>query len=216
MNKVVVFDLDDTLYKEIDFLKSAYHAIATYVAGDVDSKLVFDKMMTWYIQNENVFQQVISNFSQKEDVTHLLGIYRNHFPEISLSSDIEMVLENLYQVATLGIITDGRSVSQRNKIEALGLGRYFCNDNILISEETGYSKPSEQPFRFFMDKYPGSDYFYVGDNTEKDFIAPNRLGWSTICLKDNGKNIHKQHFDQQTDKSPQQIVKSLSEIGNYL
>ena len=83
MNKVVVFDLDDTLYKEIDFLKSAYHAIATYVAGDVDSKLVFDKMMTWYIQNENVFQQVISNFSQKEDVTHLLGIYRNHFPDIS-------------------------------------------------------------------------------------------------------------------------------------
>ena len=216
MNKVVVFDLDDTLYKEIDFLKSAYHAIATYVAGDVDSKVVFDKMMTWYIQNENVFQQVISNFSQKEDVIHLLGIYRNHFPDISLSSDIEMVLENLYQVATLGIITDGRSVSQRNKIEALGLNRYFCNYNILISEETGYSKPSEQPFRFFMDKYPGSDYFYVGDNTEKDFIAPNRLGWSTICLKDNGKNIHKQHFDQQTDKSPQQIVKSLSEIGNYL
>ena len=31
-NNVVVFDLDDTLYKEIDFLKSAFHDISEIIA----------------------------------------------------------------------------------------------------------------------------------------------------------------------------------------
>jgi putative hydrolase of the HAD superfamily len=35
----------------------------------------------------------------------------------------------------------------------------------------------------------------VADNVSKDFIAPNIMGWQTICLIDNGKNIHKQQFE---------------------
>ena len=31
MDKVVVFDLDDTLYKEIDYLRSAYWEIALWI-----------------------------------------------------------------------------------------------------------------------------------------------------------------------------------------
>ena len=36
--KMVVFDLDDTLYKEEDFLRSAYMEIAHSVEGDCDSE----------------------------------------------------------------------------------------------------------------------------------------------------------------------------------
>ena len=42
--KVVCFDLDDTLYKEIDYLKSAYREIASYAAdycrGCPDSPII--------------------------------------------------------------------------------------------------------------------------------------------------------------------------------
>lgn len=42
--KVVCFDLDDTLYKEIDYLKSAYREIASYAAdycrGCSDSPII--------------------------------------------------------------------------------------------------------------------------------------------------------------------------------
>lgn len=46
------------------------------------------------------------------------------------------------------------------------------------------------------EKYPNSElaFYYVGDNTEKDFLAPNDLGWTTVCLLDDGRNIHKQDF----------------------
>ena len=34
--RVVCFDLDDTLYKEIDFLESAYKDIAEYAVGECE------------------------------------------------------------------------------------------------------------------------------------------------------------------------------------
>ena len=36
------------------------------------------------------------------------------------------------------------------------------------------------------------DYGLRLDNPDKDFIAPNNLGWTSICLIDKGLNIHKQ------------------------
>ena len=38
-------------------------------------------------------------------------------------------------------------------------------------------------------------FTYVGDNLKKDFIAPYHLGWMTICLKDDGRNIHRKEVD---------------------
>lgn len=37
---IVVFDLDDTLYKEIDYLFSAYHAIAESIRLDVAGEML--------------------------------------------------------------------------------------------------------------------------------------------------------------------------------
>ena len=215
MHQVLVFDLDDTLYKEIDFLKSAYWQIANLVGDEGDPKNVFGEMMKAYYRNDSVFQYFISKFCPHETISHLLEIYRNHHPNISLSPDIAEALANLSSVATLAIITDGRSITQRNKINALRLKHFFHDGDILISEETGYEKPSEVPFRLLMDRYPGSEFSYVGDNTEKDFIAPNKLGWNTVCLRDNGQNIHPQHFDVTANFQPKRIVNSLHEVACF-
>lgn len=213
MRQVLVFDLDDTLYKEIDFLKSAYWQIANRPGVEGDAKNVFCEMMSAYYRHDNVFQCFISNFCPHETVAHLLDIYRNHQPHISLSSDTAETLERLSSVATLAIITDGRSVTQRNKIAALRLNRFFRDADILISEEIGFEKPSEVPFRLLMDRYPDCEFCYIGDNTAKDFIAPNMLGWNTICLRDNGENIHSQNFDVKVPFLPNSIIGFLSELS---
>ena len=46
---------------------------------------------------------------------------------------------------------------------------------------------------------------------EKDFIAPNKLGWTTVCLLDNGMNIHKQR-KVDVQKSPLYFISSLKEL----
>lgn len=209
-HKVIVFDLDDTLYKEVDYLKSAYRKIADFVEKESSGHDVYDKMIAWWEAGKNVFENLISCCHLNVTVDDLLDMYRKHQPQICLDETTRRLLNQLCQTCQLGIISDGRSITQRNKIKAMSLEFYF--DNILISEETGYSKPSEEPYRFFMKQYPECEYMYVGDNPAKDFLAPNKLEWMTVCLLDNGRNIHPQDFSLTTEYLPQRKIKDITEL----
>lgn len=202
---VVVFDLDDTLYKEIDFLKSAYKEIADRIAIPES----YDFMLKAYYDGRNAFKEVVEHYHLSYNVENLLNIYRNHYPRIKFNDDVKTTLAVLVKKAILGLISDGRSVQQWNKIKALSLDNYIPKENILISDEFGHKKPDLEGFEFFMSKYPKEEYTYIGDNTSKDFYAPNKLGWTTVCLLDNGENIHKQDFSLGSLYLPKVKVKSL-------
>ena len=202
-NKVICFDLDDTLYKEIDYLKSAYREIISYALTkhnyESDSYIElslrsYEGMISTFYEGGNAFQYLNQLLNLDLPIQEYLNIYRNHKPIISLSKEVCTILESLKcKGYILGLITDGRSIQQRNKINALGLHKWFKDENIIISEEFGSEKPCLRNYKYFTDKYPEiSEYIYVGDNTNKDFITPNKLGWKTICIEDNGLNIHKQ------------------------
>ena len=84
---------------------------------------------------------------------NILELYRFHYPEIKLSKDTSVFLEKiLSHNIDFSIITDGRSISQRNKIKALGL--YDLVKNIIISEETGFEKPHLNNFKILERIYP--------------------------------------------------------------
>lgn len=212
INNIIAFDLDDTLYKEIDFLKSAYQEIS-HIIGIPEA---YGYMLTNYLDGKNAFKEVVNHYHLNCSIEALLHIYRNHKPNISLDNETRHMLQTLKQNSILGIISDGRLFQQMNKINALGLLDFIERDNILISEEFGYKKPSEEPYKYFMDKYPNSTYTYIGDNTEKDFIAPNELGWKTICLIDNGQNIHKQNFSLPKEKLPKVKINNISIALRYI
>jgi putative hydrolase of the HAD superfamily len=206
-----VFDLDDTLYQEIDFLKSAYRFISKQVEGILRIS-VYDEMMSRYQRKENVFGWILETYGRElegwERAT-LLQMYREHTPEISVSEGTRDFLEAVKQrQIPAGLITDGRSVTQRNKLKVLGIEELFCD--IIISEEFGSGKPDEKNYLFFSDKYPGRDFYYFGDNTTKDFIAPKRLGWTTVCLRDQGFHIHPQH--PEIDKAADYVIDSFEDV----
>lgn len=204
--RLICFDLDDTLCKEIDYLKSAYREIAGYAAehchGCSDPVLVvahkaYEAMLTAYREGQNAFEELNKFLALELPVGDYLYIYRNHKPKIVLTEDVVQTMDALKaEGVRIGLITDGRSVQQRNKIEALGLSRWIDDEDIVISEEFGSEKPALANYDYFMKRYPEcQDFTYVGDNLKKDFIAPNTLGWQTICLKDDGRNIHRQEVE---------------------
>lgn len=214
--KVFVFDLDDTLYKEIDFLKSAYQEIAGYVERRFGCPNVYHQMNQWYAEGIDVFQTLIDTCHLPVSKDVLITMYREHHPNICLDDDTKETLEILKaECKAIGIITDGRQLSQMNKIYALGLEIYMNIEDIFISEAYGHQKPDEYAFRKIEQQYKDCKYIYVGDNPSKDFLAPNRLGWDTICLLDDGRNIHKQDFDLQADYLPNRYIYRLNEIMNY-
>lgn len=194
-NKTVIFDLDDTLYNEIDFLKSAYKEISKEIANDVnaDALSIYKEMLTYFNNEKNVFEVIIKKYnSTYYSIQDLLDLYRSHLPKLELSEDKKKVLDYLKTNNTnMGLLTDGRSVQQRNKINALKLNNWFSE--IIISEEFGSEKPSVDNYKYFEKVFKKGDYYYIADNVKKDFISANKLNWTTICLKDNGLNIHKQN-----------------------
>ena len=211
-NTHIVFDLDDTLYKEIDFVKSAYIYINSYInyRFNLDLSNNIKKCLDGAV---NFFDLINSKLHPDHNfpIEKYLELYRFHYPEIRLSDDATFFLDMiLSHNIDFSIITDGRSISQRNKIKALGLNHLA--QNIIISEETGHEKPHLNNFKIIEKIYPNKKLLYIADNTTKDFLAPNILKWDTICLLDNGQNIHKQNFDLNIDYLPKKKINYLKEI----
>jgi putative hydrolase of the HAD superfamily len=142
-------------------------------------------------------------------IKELLKLYREHRPDISLYPDAQRFLSELAKKnIPAGLITDGRSITQRNKLASLGIKNYFRD--IIISEEFGSEKPDSRNYEYFVKKYPNSSFCFIGDNTTKDFIIPKKLGWTTVCIADKGNNIHSQRFNG--SPVPQHIVSSFNDI----
>ena len=212
-NTHIVFDLDDTLYKEIDFVKSAYIYINSYIKFRYGIDL--SKNIKKCLDGEVNFFDLINSKLQQDQrfpIEKYLELYRFHYPEIKLPDDTTVFLDKiLSHNIDFSIITDGRSISQRNKIKALGL--YDLVKNIIISEETGFEKPHLNNFKILNRIYSNKKLIYIADNTSKDFLAPNSLNWDTVCLINNGQNIHPQDFNLNIDYLPKIKVNYLSEIN---
>lgn len=210
---VVAFDLDDTLYSERDFLHSGWRAVAraaTAYGMEPDD--------AWRLMSAapDAFDALHAALPQMA-VAEMLHVYRTHIPDITLYPGVTAVLAQLRAYGCpLAIITDGRGLSQRNKLMALGLDGVV--DYVSISEEIGADKTSPLPFRRLMDAFPGRQYTYVGDNPAKDFAWPNRLGWLTVMLREPlpGLNIHPQSIPAEAIYAPQRIIAPLADLPSII
>lgn len=209
LSKTIVLDLDDTLYPEIDYLKSAYSYIASRISNSPTS--LYKVMLEKYELGEDVFNYLEMEFNVSK--SSLLDYYRFHKPDIKLYEGVIAFLHELSQSYKYSIVTDGRSKTQRNKIQALGLESFMSN--IVISEEIRSEKPNIVNFQKAIIGLNSKHNFYIGDNINKDFITPNKMGWTTICLKDSGQNIHTQDFSVSDKYLPHYCFNSWSEIHSF-
>lgn len=220
---LIAFDLDDTIYKERDFVISGYRAVARDLAS-IDSAFNYDEMvhvmttapvnpfdsLAEYLLNRSIQQSITIDY----DIPRMVATYRNHFPDIKADKSIAIIRSLIAEDYRIGLITDGRTSTQTNKIKALGLDKLIAPENISISEAVGGEKYTPLPFERMMKLNSDiSSFIYVGDNPMKDFLWPNRLGWATIQLLDDGRNVHSQQVSLPSDDYlPQYKIKSLDEL----
>lgn len=227
--RVVVFDLDDTLFKEIEYLKSAYREIAAYAAQKcTDSNVpmqelvvkAYEAMMDAYHCGRNAFEALNAFLGLELLISDLLQIYREHPPQVSLEEDVRYTLDSLKSEGVLiGIVSDGRELTQWNKIRALGLTEWVDESCIIINSYKECFKPNPSGYERLIQAVHSLaleeelSFMYVGDNLKKDFIYPNQHGWQTVCLKNDGRNIHPQNFDAAPAEAlPGMVIESLREI----
>lgn len=176
---VIVFDLDDTLYDEIDFVKSGFAAVADYIGEN--RELHFSWMWETFLKNGSgtIFNQLLETFEIHSTLQELIDVYRYHTPDIFLSSDAKNLLSVARSIAKTALITDGNAQTQITKYNALGLDQWI--DFPVFTALYDTSKPNPLPFKMVMEHFNGDNKFiYIADNPKKDFIAPNELGWYSI------------------------------------
>jgi putative hydrolase of the HAD superfamily len=200
MITTVVFDLDDTLYDERDYCRSGFKAVAESVADLPDApsaKRVFDRLWKQFTAGNRTktFDAALDDLGVNYDdqfIQNLIKIYRSHKPKIKLPADSARVLCQLSGKYTLALLTDGFLPAQQLKVQALKIENYFkC---IIYTEQFGRQcwKPSPVGFEKLMQALNAKSrkgcltapraIAYVADNEEKDFIAPNKLGFLTIQI----------------------------------
>lgn len=195
----IVFDMDDTLYLERDYVRSGFLVISEFLetAGEVSADRLFKDMIEIFKHGNRrtVFNQVLLKWPQLQSIASvdkLVQIYRNHEPDICLLPGIEDLIVGLRnQGIRIGLISDGFAIAQQAKFRALGIEELV--DLAIFTDVWGrdFWKPHSRAFELTAARWgvPHSALVYVGDNPAKDFVAPLRLGWHTIRLKIPGQ-IH--------------------------
>jgi putative hydrolase of the HAD superfamily len=183
MIQALIFDLDDTLYPEKDFLRSGYRAVARYVADSSVCSFdhVFSTMMTALntLGRQKVFPTLLIRFpSISIPLVKLVEIYRQHTPNIDLFPGYLSLLRDLACRYRLGMITDGLPAVQERKVRALGLEGIL--EKIIYSWEYGSErgKPHPLSFSLMLESFQADPQsaLFVGDNIEKDGRGAHGVG----------------------------------------
>ena len=189
MLKCVIFDLDDTLCDEADYYHSGLTVVAAAIADryHVNKERVFDLLWAEFNagNRRRTFNAALEKLNLQYDaptIAELIDTLRNHTPTLTLPPDSKRLLELLRPRYKLALLTDGFLPAQQLKVHSLGLEK--CFDYILYTEKLGreYWKPAKKGFETVLQamNISPSQACYIGDNAEKDFIAPNALGMTSI------------------------------------
>ena len=194
---ILIFDLDDTLYPELEYVKSGLFAVSKYFSSKfkIDQTSIYNDMLIDLLNNGRglVFNNFLDkhNIFTKKNLNKCISIYRKHNPKINLYLEAINCLAELKDYNKY-LITDGNIIVQRQKIKALNIKNNFKKTIPTYQYGLKYSKPSTLCFEKIMnwEKCDPSNMIYIGDNPNKDFVNIKKLGIKTVrVLTGNYKNL---------------------------
>ncbi|MBN2477078.1 MAG: HAD family hydrolase [Pirellulales bacterium] len=221
--QAIVFDLDDTLYPERDYVLSGMRAVAAWAEAELGwpRKRSFAELQGLFEQGVrgDTFNRWLAGRGLPPDgrITSMVRVYRWHEPAIRLQPAVRHLLEHLGRRHRLGLVTDGYLEVQRRKVSALGVRRYLSA--VVFSDALGRDawKPSPKPFEAVLRELqvPATEAVYVGDNPAKDFRGARAVGMGTIRVR-LPRGEHRDLQPHGADDAPDAEIADLGELEDLL
>lgn len=192
MIAAVLFDLDDTLYDQRDWLAPAWTAVAAAAAPyGIDSVALERSLSTVAAGGSDrgrIIDRALARAGAPGDVpiAPLLAAFRSSVPHsLSLYEGARDALGSLRDELPIGLVTDGDVAIQRAKLRCLGLEDAF--DVIVLSDELGRErrKPHPAPFRAALAALGvcAENAVHIGDRPGKDVRGAAAVGMRAIRVR---------------------------------
>lgn len=189
----VIFDLDQTLLDRESSLEKFldWQIIFFQIVPQYSKKAFINRFMELdchgTVWKDQVYTQLIEEFSLMQSVDVLLHSYINDFNQFSTAFEgVEIAIKMLYsQGYRLGLISNGKSPFQENNFKALGLNEFFSS--VLVSEAIGIRKPDPAIFnRSCLQLNTAPEHcVFIGDNEIADIQGAQKAGMKTIYFNQN-------------------------------
>jgi putative hydrolase of the HAD superfamily len=192
--RAILFDLDDTLNDRQATLKIFVEHFLEEFASKLEP-ISFDDLLLEY-------QRVDAGGYRPRDQAHqilekslawlkpvsaevLLAFWYDLFPKLSvpMSHARETLIALQVREIKLGLVSNGKTRVQYQKLEALGLQDFF--DPILISEHLGIKKPDPSIFQIALEhlQLEAAQVWMVGDHPVNDVLGARGAGLTGVWLK---------------------------------
>lgn len=223
--KAIFFDVDDTLFDSTTLAKMAR---MNAVKAMIECGLPIRNVQKGYSLLMKIVEKYGSNYDEHFDrLLETLGCNRDpkiiaagivayHDTKLAYIKPNPDVVPTLIALrdkgCKLGVVSNGRSIKQWEKLIRLGLHHFF--DVVVISEDVGSEKPQSEIFKAAIKELgvKPEEAVYAGDDLETDIFGANSAGLISIRL------VKKKPREPILNKEmrPKFSIKKISELLSVL
>ncbi|EMT66480.1 HAD-like domain-containing protein [Fusarium oxysporum II5] len=230
--KMVLFDLDNTLFDHYHSLRRAISAVQEKYSGLAATPVsvlinhynqclqqaydgYLEKVITYdETESEKVklfFQAVHLPEPTAKDIKEFRDTYKPVYRENRRATpgSIETLARLREHGYRLAIITNGQTKDQTDKAKAIGV--YHLLDHIITSEETGYPKPDVRIFQYAMGKLSFGSAYMVGDSIESDIRGALETQLTAVLYSPLSRDTVQHLFGQDVP-----IINHMSHLLSHL
>ncbi|MDR2873319.1 MAG: TIGR02253 family HAD-type hydrolase [Methanobrevibacter sp.] len=226
MEKVVFFDIDDTLLDTSTFAESARKS-AIQLMVDNGLPISFDEAYTLL---KEIIGQKGSNYDKHFDVLTkkvlgkedpmliALGMITYHNVKFALLRPFSKTTEILIYLKSKGyrlaVISNGLTIKQCEKLVRLNLHNFF--DEIITSEEVGFEKPNKYIFEEALKRMncTAENSIMIGNKFETDCIGATNVKMPSILI---GRKITPEKAQRIKDeKLDIKVIENIEQLNKLL
>ncbi|MCS7232352.1 MAG: HAD family hydrolase, partial [Elusimicrobiota bacterium] len=209
-----IFDLDNTLYSESEYLyliiKKFAEITKKEIPRSINSQFIEERLDRR--KNDvlsNLYLTVYGEIPMKWEHELLFYLYKTLQAknQIQLYHGCEEVLKFCSILGDNIMLTNGHREVQLNKIRCLGLEKYF--NDIIILDNINFQKSNIEVWNQLIKKNVShEDIFMIGDDPVNDIAPAKLLGIKTIRLKKGFFKLEKSDADYE--------VKEIKEVKSVI
>ena len=233
--KAILFDVDDTLYDQTVPFKEAYAEFfgdnpeipvdVIYPVTRKYSDQVYSQAMAGQITMEELYiyriQKAFEEFGigiTEVRALEFQSIYADRQRHIHMSEQMDMILDYCSGKAELGIITNGPSEHQWNKVKSLRVERWIPHENIFVSRDVGAEKPDRKIFEY-AERAMGlekAEIWFVGDSYALDVKGAVNAGWNAVWMNRRKRKLSEDEKEAAMNRGRVVCVETEEELERFV